>query len=74
MIPNAPRHYETHQNKSLGSNVVDQVRLLGKLQHDFRARTLALITPVQYVLQQVSCSYETIENASNTMKHTKTLV
>ena len=34
-----------------------------KLQHDFVARTFALIAPVQYVLQQVSCSYEMIPNA-----------
>jgi len=34
-----------------------------KLQHDFVTRTFALIAPVQYVLQQVSCSYETIPNA-----------
>ena len=34
-----------------------------KLQCDFVARTFALIEPVQYVLQQVSCSYETIPNA-----------
>ena len=25
-IPNAPKHYETHENMSLGSNGVDQVR------------------------------------------------
>ena len=30
-IPNAPKHYETHQNMSLGSNGVDQVRLFGKI-------------------------------------------
>ena len=30
MIPNAPKHYETHQNLSLGSNRVDQVCLLQK--------------------------------------------
>ena len=30
-IPNAPKHYERHQNMSLGSNGVDQVRLLGKI-------------------------------------------
>ena len=30
MIPNAPKHYETHQNMSLGSNGVDQVRSLQK--------------------------------------------
>ena len=31
MIPNAPKHYETHQNMGLWSNGVDQVRLLGKI-------------------------------------------
>ena len=55
-IPNAPKHYETHQNMSLRSNAVDQVRSLQKLQCDFVARTFVLIEPVQYVLQQVSCS------------------
>ena len=34
-----------------------------KLQCDFVARTFTLIAAVQYVLQQVSCSYETIPNA-----------
>ena len=34
-----------------------------KLQRDFVAQTFALIAPVQYVLQQVSCSYKTIPNA-----------
>ena len=34
-----------------------------KLQRDFVARSFALIPPVQYVLQQVSWSYETIPNA-----------
>jgi hypothetical protein len=37
--------------------------LLGKLQRDFVARTFALIAPVQYVLHQASCSYESIPNA-----------
>jgi len=41
------------------------IRCVGceKLQRDFVARIFALIAPVQYVLQQVSCSYETIPNA-----------
>ena len=30
-IPNAPKHYETHQNMSLRSNVVDQVRSFQKI-------------------------------------------
>ena len=34
-----------------------------KLQRDFMAQTFALIAPVQYVLPQVSCIYETIPNA-----------
>jgi len=38
------------------------------------ARTFALITPVQYVLQQVSCSYEMIQMHPNTIKCTETLV
>ena len=63
MIPNAPKHYGTHRDMSLGSNGVDQVCSLRKLQRDFVARTYVLIAPVQYVLQQVSCSYETIPNA-----------
>jgi len=34
-----------------------------KLQRNFLAQTFVLIEPVQYVLQQVSCSYQTIPNA-----------
>ena len=36
---------------------------LRKIRRDFVAQTFALIAPFQYVLQQVSCSYETIQNA-----------
>ena len=32
MIPNAPNHYTTHQNMSLGSNGADWVRLLRKIR------------------------------------------
>ena len=35
-----------------------------KLQRDLMAQTFVLIEPVQYVLQQVSCIYEMIPNAS----------
>ena len=31
MIPNAPKHYETHQNMSFGSNGLDQVRSSQKI-------------------------------------------
>ena len=47
-IPNASKHYETHQNMSLGS---------------VTKQTFVLIAPVQYVLHQVSGSYEIIPNA-----------
>ena len=63
MIPNASKHYATHQNMSFGSNGVDWVRSLRKTRHDFVAQTFALITPVHTVLHRVSCSYETITNA-----------
>ena len=45
---------------------MDWIRCVGceKLQRDFVARTFALIAPVLSVLQQVSCSYETIPNAT----------
>ena len=63
-LPNAPKHYETHQNMSLGSNGVDRVDLLQKkIRCKFVARTFALIAPVQPDLHRVSCSNETIQNA-----------
>ena len=31
MVPNAPKHYGTHQNKSLGPDGVDRVDLLEKI-------------------------------------------
>ena len=58
--PNAHKHYEMHQNMSLGSNGVDWVRSLRKSRRDFVARTFALIALVHPVLHRVSCSYETI--------------
>jgi len=63
MIPNAPKHYETHQNMSLGSNGWIRCVRCKKSRRDFVARTFALIAPVHPVLHQVSCSYETIQNA-----------
>ena len=42
MIPNAPKHYETHQNMSLGSNRVDQVCLLGKINAKVRGTNFCI--------------------------------
>jgi hypothetical protein len=41
-IPNPPKHYETHQNMSLGSNGVDQVRLLGKITTWLRGTNICI--------------------------------
>ena len=68
-LPNAHKHYEMHQNMSLGPYGVDQVRSLRKFRCDLVAKTFALIAPVQLVLHQASCSNETIQNAP---KHYKT--
>ena len=62
-IPNAPKHYATHQIMSFGSNGVDWVRSLGKTRRDFVAQTFALIAPVHPVLHRVSCGNEMIPNA-----------
>ena len=35
MVPNAPKHYETHQNMSLGSDGMDRVDLLQKILTQF---------------------------------------
>ena len=62
-IPNAPKHCERLQNMSLASNGWIRCVCWETLQRDFVARTFALIAPVQYVLDQVSWSYEMIPNA-----------
>src|SRR6185312_7894123 len=63
ILPNTAKHYETHTNMSLGSNGVDWVCSLRKIQNDFMAQTSALIAPVQPVLHRVSYSNETLPNA-----------
>ena len=60
---NAPKHYATHQNMSLGSNGVDWCVHCKKSRRDFVPRTFALIALIHTVLHQVSCSSETISNA-----------
>ena len=61
--PNASKHYETHQNMSLGSNGVDLVRSLRKIPMSLCGTNFSLIAPVHPVLFRVSCSYEMIPNA-----------
>ena len=62
-MPNAPKYYKMNRNIGIVSNGVDWVRSLQKSKRDIVALTFALLAPIQYVLQKVSCSYETIPNA-----------
>ena len=41
-----------------------------KFQNDFMAQTCALIAPVQPVLHRVSCSNETLPNATQILRDT----
>jgi len=41
-LPNAPKHYETHQNMSLWSNEVDRVRSLRKIPMRFHGTNLCI--------------------------------
>src|SRR6185503_12609608 len=41
-LPNAPKHYETHRNKSLASNWVDRVRSLRKIPMRLHATNLRI--------------------------------
>ena len=72
MVANAPKRKEMHQNMSLRSNGVDQECRCEKFRHDFMARTVALISPVWHVLQQVSCSSERFQMHPNGKEGTKT--
>ena len=65
-IQNAPKHYQTHQNKGLRSNGWIRFVRCQKFRCDFVAGTFAFISPVQPVLHRVSCSKKTIQN---TPKH-----
>ena len=62
-IQNAFKHYETHQNMSLGPNRGIECIRCEKFRCDIVAKTFALISPVQPVLHQASCINETIQNA-----------
>jgi len=41
-LPNAPKHFETHKNRSLGSDWVDRVRSLRKIPTRLQATNLCL--------------------------------
>jgi len=60
MHPNTTKRTETLVYRPMGW--IGCIRC-EKFHRDFVARTFVWIEPVQYVLQQVSCSYEMIPNA-----------
>jgi len=41
-LPSAPKHYETHQNMSLGSNWLERVRSLPKIPMRLHATNLCI--------------------------------
>ena len=72
--PKTPKHYPTHQNMSLGSNGVDWVRSLRKIQCNFVAQNLVLIEPDHYIWKQVYLVKKRYQMHPNTTKRTETLV
>ena len=69
-IPNAHKHYETHQKMGLLYNGLDQVHSLQKMSHTTSWHELfSLITLVQPKLHRVSQSNKTVPDAS---KHYET--
>ena len=63
-IPNAAKHYETHQNMCFGSDGVDWVCSLHKIPMLLRDMNFCINAPVHPVLHRVSCCYEMIPNAA----------
>ena len=68
-LPNAPKHYEMLQNMSLVPMGWIEFVLCKKFWCVFMAQTCALIATVQLVLPRVSCTNETLTNAT---KHYET--
>ena len=64
-LRNNPKFTQTLWNTQKQEFPMGWIRCVGceKLKRDFVARTFALIAPVQYVLDHLSCTYETIPNA-----------
>ena len=62
-LPNAPKHYETHEKWDYGPiGWIGSVHC-EKFRCDFMARTCALLAPVQPVFHLVSCSNKSLPNA-----------
>ena len=64
-----PKYYETHQNISLGSNGVDRVRSLRKIQMRLRGTKFCINCTSSASFVSSLVQYETIQNAQ---KHYET--
>ena len=62
-IPNAPKYYELHWNISLGSNGVDWVRSLQKIQMWHRGTNFCISCTCTVYFATSLCSYEIFPNA-----------
>src|SRR6185503_9840898 len=63
ILPNTPKHYETHTNMSLGSNGVDRARSLRKILMRLHGMNFSINCTCSTRLHRVSCSNETLPNA-----------
>ena len=68
-LPNAPKHYETHQNMSLWSNGVHRVHSLRKIPLRFHGTNLCINCTSSTRFHRVSCNNEILQN---TPKHYET--
>ena len=74
-IPNTSKHYETHQNMSLGSNGVDQVRWLPKITTRLRGTTFCInCTSSVLFCNKFHAVMKRSQMHPNTTKCTETLV
>ena len=63
ILPNTPKHYETHTNMSLGSNGADWVCSLQKILRRLHGMNFCINCTSSTRLHRVSCSNETLLNA-----------
>ena len=73
-LPNAPKHNETHQNMTLGSNGVDRVRSLPKITMRVDGTSFWINCTSSARFARVSCSNGTLPNESKLSKRTKSWV
>jgi len=73
-LPNAPKHNETHQNMTLGSNGVDRVCSLPKITMRVDGTSFWINCTSSAHFARVSCSNGTLPNASILSKRTKSWV